>query len=141
VLLAFTASLGGGCDDPTGLAPVLATYVARTVNGAPVPSPLLRNANYEFLVIADTLRFGPFGQAEWTHVRRTTVEGVAREVEVARIEYSYRVRGDSVLFIFACPPDADCAPPPRGLFSSDRRHLTVHLELPDAVLEYERTTP
>src|ERR687891_728689 len=90
--------------------PVPFTYVARTVNGAAVPGPLLENANYELLVVADTLRFGLFGEAEWTQVRRTTVGGVAREVEITRTEFSYRVRADSLRFILACPPDADCAP-------------------------------
>jgi hypothetical protein len=140
-LLLLAANLAVACDDPTGFSPVLATYVARTVNGAPIPGPLLQNPNYELLVVADTLRFGPFGDAEWTRVRRTTVAGVAQEVEIARTEYSYRIRGDSVLFVVQCPPDADCAPWPRGVFSSDRRHLVVQLELPEAVLEYEQTNP
>ena len=133
--------LAAACNDPTGFGPTLSTYVARMVNGAPVPAPLLENANYELLVIADTLRFGLHGQAEWTQVRRTTVAGVAREVEVGRTEYSYHLRGDSVRFTFACPPDADCAPPPQGVFSADRHRLTVQLPLPEAVMVYERTSP
>jgi hypothetical protein len=141
MVLAVAACITAACNDPTGFGAGRSTYVARTVNGAPVPSPLLQNANYELLLIADTIRFGLFGEAEWMQVRRTTVAGVAREVEVTEVEYFYRVRGDSVLFFFACPPDADCLPPPRGVFSSDRRNLVVELEVPNAVLAYERTNP
>ena len=140
-LVLLTAIVGIACEEPTGLSPELATYVARTVNGEPVPAPLRKNASFELLVIADTVRFGLFGLAEWTQVRRTTVEGVAREVEVTRAEASYHVRGDSVFFSFPCPPDADCLPPPFGVFSADRRHLLVHLPLGDDSLGYERTSP
>lgn len=140
-LVLLTAIVGTACDEPTALGPVHSTYVARTVNGEPVPAPLLKNASYELLVVADTLRFGLFGQAEWTQVRRTTVEGMARDVEVTRTESSYHVRGDSVYFRFPCPPDADCAPPPYGVLSADRRHLQVHSRLNDGTLGYERTSP
>jgi hypothetical protein len=129
------------CDEPTGLDPVFATYVALTVNGVPIPAPLSKNANYELLVVADTLRFGIFARAEWTRVRRTTVGELAPQVEVARTEYSYHVHGDSLRFSVPCPPDADCAPSPHGLFSADRQRLVVNLQLPEAVLEYERTSP
>lgn len=140
-LLLLPAIVGIACEEPTGLSPEVATYVARTVNGEPVPAPLRKNASFELLVIADTLRFGVFGLAEWTQVRRTTVEGVAREVEVTRTESSYEVRGDSIYFRFPCPRDADCAPPPVGVLSADRRHLLVHSGLSDDSVGYERTSP
>jgi hypothetical protein len=133
--------LATACDAPTGLGPAFVTYVARTVNGVPIPAPLRQNANYELLVVADTLRFGLFGRATWTRVRRTTVEGIARQVEVARTEYSFHVRGDTLRFSFTCPPDADCAPSPYGVFSADRRQLVMHVQLPEAVLEYDRASP
>jgi hypothetical protein len=139
-LLLMPLVLTAACNDPTGFGPTLSTYVARTVNGALVPAPLLQNANYELLVVADTLRFGLLGQAQWTQVRRTTVAGVAREVEVGRANYTYHLHGDSVRFSFACPPDADCAPPPHGVFSGDRRELTVQLPLSEALIVYERTS-
>ena len=138
--LILPISITGACSDPTGFGPVRFTYVARSVNGAPVPSPLVGNANYELLVLADTLRLGIWGQAEWTHVRRTTVAGAPQAVEVARTHSAYRVRGDSVFFGSACR-DADCAPSPQGVFTADRRTLVVQLQLPDAVLAYERTSP
>jgi hypothetical protein len=134
-------ALGAACEEPVGLGRIVATYAARTVNGVPVPAPLLETANFEFLVVADTLRFGAFGRAEWTRVRRTTVAGVAQRVDIARTEYSYQLRGDSLRFAIPCPPDADCVPVPDGAFSADRRHLVLQFYLPDAVVAYERTTP
>lgn len=105
---ACAACLDGSVRDEAG------TYVLRTVGDSTVPFARYQSGDYRIITVADTIVLDG--------------EDGARESSVARIETStnpgtdyfsngasrYAMRGDTVEFVFTCPPNAMCASPGVG---------------------------
>jgi hypothetical protein len=115
-------------------------YVARTIDGAALPAPLIQHERYEMVLLADTIRLAPFGIGERISIHRDTPSGGPTSIDTTRYTERYVVRGDSLRFYRYCPPDANCVAPPEGAFSADRRWLILRLWAPGQFVEYERVS-
>ena len=140
LVAACTLLLATACEDLTGPPAAASTYVARTVNGAPLPAPLVQDASYENVLLADTLRLFSFGIAARVSIHRRTAAGGPSTTDTSRSQDQYTVRGDSIRFHQSCPPNAICAAPPEGVFAAEGRQLILRMWGFGPVVVYERVT-
>ena len=129
------------CNDPNAPLVVPSSYAARSVEGAAVPATIVHGDMTDVALFADTIHLYPLGVAERVSVYRRTTIGAPAMVDTTRSQESYTVRGDSLLFHFYCPPNANCVGAPAGIFSADRRKLLLRMwpEGPRAL--YDRVSP
>jgi len=122
LIVATVALLCTGCSDATvaNVPTLRGSYALRTVDSLPLP---FLQWEYDFTrqyLIADTLAFD--GRHTVQHVTVTRLDSIGRSYsEFHRQSYSsdYRLRGDTVDFMFRCPPNADCALPPVAWLEPD----------------------
>lgn len=133
--------LATGCRDPNAPLVVPASYVARTVEGTPVPATLVHGSASEVALLADTIHLHPMGVAKRISIHRYTTIGAPVAVDTSRYQESYTVRGDSLRFSRYCPPEANCVGAPEGILSADRRHLLLRLWPAGPVARYDRIAP
>jgi hypothetical protein len=120
--VATVAIFGTGCSDATStdVSTLRGSYALRTVDSSPLP---VLQWEYDYTrnyVIADTLIFD--GRHTVQHVTVTRLDSIGRPYsEFHRQSYSsdYRLRGDTVEFLFRCPPNADCIAPPIAWLGPD----------------------
>jgi len=109
-------SLGlSGCESTSEPAQGLAgTWVLRTVAGDPLPALILSGGS-PWLVLSDTLEFGVLDPRFASPLARTTrhVGAPGNPTASGTGLYSYVRNGDELRMLYACPPDAICAPDER----------------------------
>jgi hypothetical protein len=134
VLTAATVALVcAGCSETTGtqLPTLRGSYALLTVDDAP-PPVLQWEYNYtRSYLIADTLIFD--GRHTVKHITVTRLDSIGRPYsEFHRQSYSsdYRLRGDTVDFLFRCPPYADCAIPPVAWLEPDYKLVYAYRKYP-----------
>jgi hypothetical protein len=137
----YVLLLASGCDEPTAPLLVPSTYVARTVNGASVPAPLIDYGTGQVVLLADTLHLYPLGASQRISIYRHLTSGAPATVDTSRTHESYEVHGDSLRFYRYCPPNANCVGPPEGIFSADRRTLLLRMWPSGPLVLYDRVTP
>ena len=113
--LLAAALLVAGCNDATAVvrSPLRGTYALRTVDGAPLPYLQLENSLIRQYVLADTLVFD--GKQTVAHITALRIDSVAHPHSDFRRDagaYTYRLRGDTVEFVYSCPFGAYCLAPP-----------------------------
>lgn len=138
IFLCHVGACDGGLTSSLGAE---ATYVARAVDDAPLPAPIIQHESYEMILLADTLRFSTSDIAHRVTVHRDTPAGGPSRVNTTRLAERYVIHGDSLRFLRYCPPDAICAGPPTGTFSPDRQHLILQLWYSGPVVAFERIRP
>ena len=133
--------LASACDDPSAPLGGLSSYVARSLEGMPLPATLLHGDMSDLALLADTIHLYPHGVAERISIRRLTTLGAPVAVDTARTHNAYAVTGDSLHFDEDCPPNAFCIGAPRGSFSDDRRTLQLRMWPDGPAALYERVSP
>jgi hypothetical protein len=137
VLAAFAIA----CRETNGPIPVPSAYVARAVHGLPLPAPIIQGEDYQMIMVADTLRLFPLGVA-WRSLTYQQKQGsVLSPVQVSRWQNEFAIRGDSIFILQYCPPNALCTAPPRGIFSDDRRTLTLGVWGTEPLVRYTLVEP
>ena len=130
-----------GCQDPTAPLVIPSSYVARSVGRMSLPATFLHGGASDVALVADTIHLYATGVAERITVRRHTTVGTAFTIETTRSYESYTVRGHSLLFDYHCPLNANCADPPAGVLSVNRRQLLRALWSSGPVVLYDRVSP
>jgi hypothetical protein len=128
------------CQNPSAPLVVPSSYVARSVEGTPLPATFIHGGMTDVALLADTIHLYPLGVAERISIYRRTAIGYPVTIDTTRSQESYTVRGDSLLFHRDCPPNANCVAPPAGIFSADRRKLLLEL-WPGPLALYDRVSP
>ena len=129
-----------GCQNPTAPLVIPSSYVARSVGRMSLPATFLHGGASDVALVADTIHLHATGVAERITIRRHTTVGTAFTVETVRSHESYAVRGHSLFFVRPCV-DANCADPPAGVFSVNRRQLHLPLWSSGPVVLYDRISP
>ena len=130
-----------GCSDATStqLPTLRGSYALRTVDGAPLPVLQWEYGDARQYLIGDTLNFD--GRHTVQHITVTRLDSIPRPYsEFHRQSYSsdYRLRGDTVDFLFRCPPNAalsgriraDCALPPVAWLEPDNKLVYAYRKYP-----------
>ena len=132
----FVATIGlvcAGCSDATSTVwPSLrGSYALRTVDSSPLPVLQWEYTYTRSYLVADTLIFD--GRHTVQHVTVTRLDSIGRPYsEFHRQSYSsdYRLRGDTVDFLFRCPPNADCIAPPIAWLEPDYTLVYAYRKYP-----------
>ena len=133
--------LATGCHDPSAPLVVPSSYVARTIEGTPLPATFVHGDVTDVALLADTIHLHPLGVAERVSIYRRTTIGAGVTVDTTRSQEAYTVHGGSLRFHRYCPPDANCVGAPTGLFSDDRRKLLLHMWPEGPLALYDRVNP
>jgi hypothetical protein len=120
---------------------VPSSYVARSVEGTPLPATFLHGDATDIALLADTIHLYPLGVAQRISLHRRTTIGAPTTVDTTRAHESYSVRGDSLVFHRYCPPNANCVGAPAGIFSADRRTLLLRMWPSGPLARYDRVRP
>jgi hypothetical protein len=139
--ISYAMILVTGCHDPSGPLVLPSSYVARTVEGTPLPATFMHGDVTDIALLADTIHLYPLGVAERISIHRHTRIGAPVTVDTSRAHESYSVRGDTLLLHRYCPPDANCVGPPVGIFSRDRRTLLLRMWPSGPRARYDRVSP
>lgn len=129
-----------GCQDPTAPLVVPSSYVARSVEGMSLPATFLHGGASDVALVTDTIHLYATGVAERISIYRRTTVGATVTVETTRSYESYTVRGHALLFHHPCL-DANCADPPAGVLSVNRRQLLRALWSSGPLVLYDRIRP
>lgn len=105
VALALVFALAA-CDDPAGSE--RGTYVLRTVGDSTVPFVSYDGGTYRYVEVADTIALDGRGGAREVSVTRTDYTGQPALTNTYATPRRYSMRGDTVDFVFTCPPYAAC---------------------------------
>ena len=130
-----------GCQDPTAPLVVPSSYVARSVEGMSLPATFLHGGASDVALVADTIHLYAMGVSERISIYRRTTVGAPVTVDTIRSHESYTVRGHSLHFRVACPFNANCADPPAGVLSVNRRQLLLPLGFSGPLALYDRVSP
>ena len=130
-----------GCQNPTAPLVVPSSYVARSVEGMSLPATFVHGGATDVALVADTIHLYATGVAERISIYRRTTVGASVTVDTARSYESYIVRGHSLLFYHHCPLNANCADPPAGVLSVNRRQLLRALWASGPLALYDRVSP
>ena len=105
-----------GCRDTNGPSDSLrGRYVLVSVDAKPLPVLLNDYSTTRFYLVGDTLRFDGLGTVTETNIVREDVAATGgSELHREQSSFDYVLSGDSVHFVFNCPPFADCVAPPVG---------------------------
>jgi hypothetical protein len=105
-----------GCRDANGPYDALrGRYVLVSVDAKPLPVLLNDYSTAQFYLVGDTLRFDGLGTVAETNVIREDVAATGgSELHREQNSFDYVLSGDSVHFVFDCPPFAGCIAPPVG---------------------------
>jgi len=136
IVLALLPSLS--CRDATAPQTIDATYVAVTVNGAPLPATVSARTGQTYAVLGDTLVFNRNGQVTRITVFEAT-ETHARSNAVRTLHYT--IDGDWVVIGAPadCGPFANCvATSDEGWLSADNVRLTQNTFWPAAEFVFAR---
>ena len=131
----------GGCHDPVAPLVVPSTYVARAVNGAPLPVAAFGDPTNPITLLADTIYLYPLGIAERVSIYRDPARAEPTVGPANRVQHAYEVRGNVLGFRSDCPINANCLGAPEGLLSADRRKLLLRMWPSGPVARYDRVTP
>lgn len=138
--LVYVVVLTTGCQDPTAPLVVPSSYVARSVEGMSLPATFIHGGASDLALVADTIHLYATGVAERISIYRRTTVGAPVTIETTRSYESYTVRGHSLLFHHPCL-DANCADPPAGVLSVNRRQLLRALWSSGPLVLYDRISP
>lgn len=110
-----------GCSDTNGPSDSLrGSYVLVSVDEQPLPVLLNDYSLTRFYLVGDTLSFNGHGTvAETNVVREDTIATGGMQLHRQQGSLGYVLRGDSVYFVFKCPPNALCIQPPVGMVQPD----------------------
>ena len=133
LIVAIVALLCAGCSETTTteLPTLRGSYALRMVDSSPLPALQWEYTYTRFYLIADTLMFD--GRHTVQHVTVTRLDSIGRPYsEFHRQSYSsdYRLRGDTVDFLFRCPPNADCIAPPIAWLGPDYTLVYAYRKYP-----------
>ena len=135
--LALTAAalllLCTGCSDATSsdVATLRGVYALRTVDSSPLPILQWEDTYARQYLIADTLIFD--GRHTVQHIiitRRDSVVHTYSKSDRQSYTSDYRLRGDTVDFLFSCPIYADCIAPPIGWLEPGFKLAYTHRKYP-----------
>ena len=131
--VATVALFCAGCSDATStqLPTLRGSYALRTVDSLPLPVLQWEYTYTRQYLIADTLIFD--GRHTVQHITVTRLDSTTSAYsEVHRQSYSsdYRLRGDTVDFLFRCPPTADCILPPIAWLEPDYTLVYAYRKYP-----------
>ena len=104
--LAILVAVAAACGDPAGSE--RGTYVLRTVGDSTVPFVSYDGGTYRYFEVADTIALDGRGGAREVSVTRTEYTGQSPLTSTYATPRRYSMRGDTVDFVFTCPPDAAC---------------------------------
>ena len=120
--VATVTLLCAGCSDATspGFWMLHGSYALRTVASAPLPVLQWEDSYARHYIVADTLVFDGRHTVDHITVTRTdSITNAYSQLDRQRYASDYRVRGDTVDFIFRCPPNAMCIAPPVAWLEPD----------------------
>jgi hypothetical protein len=131
--VAAVALLCAGCSEATStqLPTLRGSYALRTVDGVPLPVLQWEYGDARQYLIGDTLVFD--GRHTVQHITVTRLDSIPGPYsEVHRQSYlsDYRLRGDTVDFLFRCPPNADCILPPVAWLEPDYKLVYAYRKYP-----------
>ena len=106
VVLATLVALAVACDAPAGSE--RGVYVLRTVGDSTVPFVSYDGGTYRYFEVADTITLDGRGGAREVGVTRTQYTGQPALTSTYATPRRYSMRGDTVDFVFTCPPGAAC---------------------------------
>jgi hypothetical protein len=123
-----------GCADSVSVAPqtFVGEYVLTRVAGEPLPTRIFDQPGASPTVVADTLRLRADGTG--SRMRLVLLPGVSavdttvRLTSVAGTELTFEVAGDAIAISYACPFNANCAPPPHAVALRTPVGLTITRE-------------
>lgn len=107
--VASLAAVAVACADPAGSE--RGTYVLRTVGDSTVPFVEYEYGGSRTIEIADTISLDGRGGAREVSVSRTESAGQPGLTSVFAAPRRYAMRGDTVAFVYSCPPGAACVNP------------------------------
>ena len=104
--LVLALVVAAACDDPAGNE--RGAYVLRTVGDSTLPFVSYDGGTYRYFEIADTIALDGRGGAREVSVTRMESTGQPGQNGVYAATRRYSMRGDTVEFVFTCPPGASC---------------------------------
>ena len=108
LVLTFTAALAAGCSDGS-FGSERGVYVLRTVGDSTVPFVAYDGGGgYRLITLADTIALDGRGGAREVSVSRIETTGQPGTNSSYAAPRRYSMRGDTVEFVFTCPPGAAC---------------------------------
>lgn len=108
------ATVVAACEDPAGSE--RGVYVLRTVGDSTVPFVSFDPGTGSFrqVYVADTITLDGRGNSREASAYRVETPGQPDENRLYVGTTRYRLRGDTVTFVFTCPPGVDCIGPQVG---------------------------
>jgi hypothetical protein len=95
-----------GCSDPTMPVDPLGTYTLTSVDGAPLPATVLRDAPWREDVLSGSITLAPRGVCSvsraWRVINESTGQGVVQEFTVT---CTYLIQQEALVMTFTDRPD------------------------------------